>query len=408
MLDKNGFTRPTYEEIVQQETEKWLQLFGENAQTNAHSVGGIIIRVHSYFMDKLYQLAEVIYNSQFVDSATGTTLEQLGANVGLTRLPSQVAMGTVIFYGKVGYTVPAGSLVRTEDGLEYVTSEDTVLTDTREQNISFDNGQQLQLAMQSDGTYPNIGKGTSHYLYANRAGAAYNKANESKAIMVNSNENVRYVIVEAISGGADQETDVNFRDRINLANRTVQPSSPYNGIITAIEKVTGVTAVRIISNDSMVDDKTTNTPAKSIHIYVNGGYKDDVAEAIFGAISAGVLTVGQQTVNVKDIAGGEHTICFDYPTTRDVYVSIKLTKTNEYPLNGDEQVRAIVMKYINEIGMGNTVYYSYLYRLIYDQVPGIQVADIKIGTNKNNLLAQDITLTNIETAQISAEKVMIS
>lgn len=408
MLDEKGFVRPTYDEIVQQESAKWVQLFGENAQTNAHSVGGILIRIHSYFMDKLYQLAEVIYNSQFVDSATGTTLDQLGANVGLTRLPAQVAMGSVTFYGKIGYTVPAGTLVRTPDGLEYVTSEETTLTDTGESGLTTDDRAYIQLPADSNGNIPNLGSGTSHYLYANKTGANYNKANKTSAIMVNSNENVRYVTVEEISGGADQEIDINFRDRINLSNRTVAPSSPYNGIITAIEKVTGVTAVRIIANDTMVDDTATNTPAKSIHIYVNGGYKNDVAEAIFNSVSAGVLTVGQQKIDITDIAGGKHTICFDYPTTQDVYVSIKLTKTNEYPLDGDEQVKKIVMKYINEIGMGNTVYYSYLYRLIYDQVPGIQVADIKIGTSKDSLAAQDITLTNVETAQITAEKVMIS
>ena len=101
MLDKNGFTRPTYNEIVEQESEKWAQLFGENAQTNPHSVGGIIIRIHSYFLDKLYQLSELIYNSQFVDSAVGTTLDQLGSNVGLTRQPGQVAIGKVKFTGAV-------------------------------------------------------------------------------------------------------------------------------------------------------------------------------------------------------------------------------------------------------------------------------------------------------------------
>lgn len=408
MLDEKGFVRPTYDEIVQQESAKWVQLFGENAQTSAHSVGGILIRIHSYFMDKLYQLAEVIYNSQFVDSATGTTLDQLGANVGLTRLPAQVAMGSVTFYGKIGYTVPAGTLVRTPDGLEYVTSEETTLTDVGETSLTTDDGTYIQLPSDNNGNTPNLGKGTSHYLYANKAGADYNKANKTAAIMVNSNENIRYVTVEEIAGGADLETDIAFRDRINLSNRTVQPSSPYNGIITAIEKVTGLTAVRIIANDTMVDDTATNTPAKSIHIYVNGGYKDDVAEAIFGSISAGILTVGQQEVDITDIAGGQHTIRFDYPTTQDVYVSIKLTKTNEYPLNGDEQVKNIVMKYINEVGMGNTVYYSYLYRLIYEKVPGIRVADIKIGTSKTNLAAQDISLTNIETAQVTAEKVMIS
>ena len=382
MLDKNGFTRPTYNEIVEQESEKWAQLFGENAQTNSHSVGGIIIRIHSYFLDKLYQLSELIYNSQFVDSAVGTTLDQLGSNVGLTRQPGQVAIGKVKFTGAVGFIIPSGSLVRTPDGLEYMISED--------------------VAIGQDGT------GISHYLYANGSGTKYNKANETQAIMVTPSESVTDVTVSEVTGGADQESDESFRARIDLANKTVMPSSPYNGVISAIEKVTGVTAVKIISNDTLVDDAQTNTPAKSIHIYVNGGYKDDIAEAIFTSLAAGIRTVGNQQIEVADIAGGKHQVCFDYPTTKDVYVAVKLVKTMEYPLDGNEQIKKICMDYINGVGMGNTVHYSYLYRLIYDQVPGIQVADIKIGTSRNQMSAQDIELTNVETAQVTSEKVVIS
>lgn len=382
MLDKNGFTRPTYNEIVEQESEKWAQLFGENAQTNSHSVGGIIIRIHSYFLDKLYQLSELIYNSQFVDSAVGTTLDQLGSNVGLTRQPGQVAIGKVKFTGAVGFIIPSGSLVRTPDGLEYMISED--------------------VAIGQDGT------GISHYLYANGSGTKYNKANETQAIMVTPSESVTAATVSEVTGGADQESDESFRARIDLANKTVMPSSPYNGVISAIEKVTGVTAVKIISNDTLVDDAQTNTPAKSIHIYVNGGYKDDIAEAIFTSLAAGIRTVGNQQIEVADIAGGKHQVCFDYPTTKDVYVAVKLVKTMEYPLDGDEQIKKICMDYINGVGMGNTVHYSYLYRLIYERVPGITVADIKIGTSRTQMSAQDIELKTIETAQITSEKVVIS
>jgi hypothetical protein len=57
MIDKNGFSRPSYEELVKELGLKWRELFGENAQINAHSVGGILIRVHAYFLDKLHQLA---------------------------------------------------------------------------------------------------------------------------------------------------------------------------------------------------------------------------------------------------------------------------------------------------------------------------------------------------------------
>lgn len=186
------------------------------------------------------------------------------------------------------------------------------------------------------------------------------------------------------------------------------PSSPYNGVISAIEKVTGVNAVKVVSNDTMTDDLKTDTPAKSLHIFVDGGYKDDIAEAVFSSVAAGIKTVGVQQVEVTDIAGGKHQVCFDFPQTQDVYVSIKLTKTMEYPLDGDEQIKKICMDYINGVGMGNTVHYSYLYRLIYERVPGITVADIKIGTSRTQMSAQDIELKTIETAQITSEKVVIS
>ena len=382
MLDKDGFTRPTYYEIVEQESEKWVQLFGENAQTNNHSVGGILIRIHAYFLDKLYQLAEMIYNSQFVDSAVGSTLDQLGADVGLNRQPSQVAMGTVEFTGQSGYVVPQNSLVRTPDGLEYMTSEDVKLDAT--------------------------GHGSSQYLYAAAVGSKYNKSTPTSAIMVVATEAIKSVTVSNVVGGADEETDDNFRDRINLANRTVMPSSPYNGVISAIEKVTGVTAVKIISNDTLSDDVANDVPAKSVRIFVSGGYKDDIAEAIFNSIAAGVRTVGNQEVELTDSAGGKHKIYFDYPTAKDVYVAINLVKTIDYPLDGDDQIKKICMNYINSVGMGNTVHYSYLYRLIYDQVPGIQVADIKIGLSKDAVSAADIAMSNIETASTTSDKVVIS
>ena len=69
MIDDNGFSRPTYAEIVDDLSTEWRRLFGENAQTGGHSVGGVVIRILAYVLDRLYQLAEVVYNSQFVDSA---------------------------------------------------------------------------------------------------------------------------------------------------------------------------------------------------------------------------------------------------------------------------------------------------------------------------------------------------
>lgn len=403
MIDKNGFSRPTYDELVESLDVRWKQLFGENTQTNTHSVGGILIRIQAFFLNQLYQLAELVYNSQFIDSATGTTLDQLAANVGLTRSPSQVAIGTVKIWGSAGYIVPAGTLFRTADELEYITSEDIVLNDTGKHSLTID-GEEAPIT----DTETMVGYGESEFLYANGEGTTYNKGGENEAIQVTPTESILKVVLLEITGGADQETDENLRDRIDVANQVIAPSSPYNGVLSSIRKVAGVNSVRIVPNDTMVDDPKTNTPAKTVHIFVDGGYRQDVAQAIFDSLAAGVSTAGTEAVQINDIAGAPHVIRFDYPTTRAVYVSIQLTKNVDYPTNGDELIKQIVMSYVNSVGMGNTVYYSYLYKMIYDQVSGITVANITMGLTKDNLEAKDITFTDIETAAITSDRVMIS
>lgn len=400
MIDKNGFSRPSYEELVQELGDKWRELFGENAQINTHSVGGILIRVHAYFLDKLHQLAEVVYNSQFVDSAIGTTLDQLAANAGITRKPAQTAIGNVKIYGVAGYEVPAGTLFKTSDELMYVTTEDIILKDTGKQTLSLNNVGNL-----AHGT-DNIGIGTSRYLYAYDLGAKYNKDGIFVARQVTPVENILHVEISDMIGGAEVEADEDLRSRITLANEATA-SSPYNGVLASIRKVNGVRSVRIVRNDTMEDDGATNTPAKSIHIFVDGGYKDDIAEAIFNSVAAGVTTAGEQVVSLKDISGQRHEVKFDHPVRRGIFIEIKLTKNEDlYPQDGDEQVKQAVQAYINSVGMGSTIYYSYLYQRIYN-VSGVTVADVKIGLSKDDVSAQDIELSDLETAEVADNGVIL-
>lgn len=399
MLDKNGFSRPDYDELVQELGIKWRELFGENAQINTHSVGGILIRIHAFFLDRLYQLAEVVYNSQFVDSASGTTLDQLASNAGITRKPAQTAIGNVKIYGVAGYEVPAGTLVKTSDELMYVTTEDIILKNIGQKSLTLKDVGTLE-----HGT-DDLGIGTSQYLYAYDLGEKYNKDGTFSARQVTPVESILHVEVSNLIGGAEVEKDESLRERITLANEATA-SSPYNGVLASIRKVNGVRSVRIVSNDTMED--TANTPAKSIHIYVDGGYKDDIAEAIFNSVAAGITTAGNQVVALEDIAGQKHEIRFDYPSRVGIYVSVKMTKNEElYPQDGDERVKQVIAEYINSVGMGSTIHYSYLYQRVYT-VPGVTVADIKIGNTRNELSAQDITLDDFETAEIADNGVVLS
>ena len=63
--------------------------------------------------------------------------------------------------------------------------------------------------------------------------------------------------------------------------------------------------------------------------------------------------------------------------------------------------------FIDGVGMGHTVHYTYLYKQIYDQVAGIDVADIKIGLSKDSLSAQDLPMSDFEAAELADNGVTI-
>lgn len=400
MLDEKGFTRPTYDDLVEQYATKWRELFGATAQTNSHSVGGILIRILAFFTAQLYQLAEVVYNSQFVDSASGTTLDQLANNVGLTRRAESTAIGSVKFVGKAGFVVPEGTMVQTSDGLYYVTTEEITLKDTGA-NTYTASGQTFTLQD------VNVGVGASDLLYANGAGAKYNRTTPEAASQATPVEDIIYCEVSNLEGGADIESDEALRQRIELANQAT-PSSPYNGVIAGISQVSGVRSVRVIANDTMQDDATTNTPAKSLHIFVDGGSKDKIGGAIFDTVAAGVATTGEQSVIQTDTAGVQHTVKFDYPTRVPVYVKLTLTTNDDYTTDEEAQIKQLLCDYVNGVGMGKTVYYSYLYKLIYDNVSGLTVADVGIGTSESAIQPQNLAMTNIQTAELTASRVVIA
>ncbi|WP_155286035.1 baseplate J/gp47 family protein [Lacticaseibacillus zhaodongensis] len=404
MLDEHGFSRPTYDELVNLLIDKWHELFGDNANVATNSVGGIFIRVIAFVLNQVYQLAEKVYQSQFADSATGVTLDQLAANQGLVRKAAQDAIGGIRIFGVAGYVVPAGFQVQTADGLTYVTTEDIKLVGTGQKVFHLDEAGYTTI----DYNEEEIGTGESKLLYALGTGAGYNKPGayaDYPAVAVNPVEEVRAIEVEQISGGADLETDDQLRTRLEQASDE-GPSSPMNGVISAISKVIGVNSVKIIANDTLEKDDSGNPP-KTLHIYVDGGISDDIGPAIFNSVAAGVQTYGTIPVVLKDIAGMQHTVYYDRPTPLNVHVHIKLTTNDEFPIDGNDQIVAAVMAYVQSVPMGDAVRYSYLYRAIYDQVPGIVVADITIGPDTDHLAAQDIALGGVQRAACTTDMVVI-
>ena len=399
MIDKSGFSRPEYNEIVQDLTDKWKENFGQNVNTSTHSVSGVFIKVIAYFLNKMYMLSEQVYDSQFIETASGQTLDMLAENLGQIRNPKMPAIGEIAIYGNANYKVPAGTIFRTEDGLQYATSEDIIL-DKKEVHFS-DNS--VLSSNDNEKMY-----GYSANLYAFESGYKYNKPLKYANYKVNQLtpvSEIQNVYIGLVNGGTDEETDIDFRERL-LFNLRQRPSSPKDGVISAIKNVTGVKTVNIVENSGDETDKY-GTLWKSIQIYVNGGKDEDVAQAIYDNVSVGIPLSGKVSTQITGLDGKPKVIKFSRPEVKPVFVKISLQTNSSYS-SSETNIKKIISDYINSVSMGGNVYYSYIYKLIYDEIEGIDVANVEIGENNNELASKDIKLGMFETCSISNIEVEVS
>lgn len=381
MLDSNGFTRPQYETIVVDLTAKWQELFGSDSDTSAHSVAGVLIRLMAFFLDLIYKLAEKVYNSQYLSTATGVSLDKIASNFGLYRNPAEQAIVDLSFTGTPGFVILAGKMFKTTDGKIYQLGSDVLLS--------------------ASGT----GAGTA---YAMETGAQYNVPANAITSQVEPTSDIFTVTnPQAVENGANIETDAELAHRVRLANDT-KPSSPVNGVISAVMEVPGVKSVQVVTNNTMAVDSYGN-PAKTIHVYVDGGEEMKIADALFNSVSAGILMVGSHTETMTDAAGfSGNVVAFDYATKETIFVTVDVTTNNDFEIDGVDQVKKAVNDYLGSVPMGGTVRFSYLYKYIYDNVNGIVVATVKIGTKSASQSMTDIPLTQFSIATTTADSLVVT
>lgn len=378
MLDENGFKRKSYNELVYDMSEKAKELYGEDVNTSGRSVLGICLRIVAWFLSLVYELSEKIYHSGFISQATGVSLDRLGANNGILRNPASVSMVELVFTGKPNFVITEGVRFSTEDKIQF-------------QMIDV-------VEIDEDGK----GKGKAISL---EFGPNNNVGANTIVKQVEPTEELTEVNnLKKAEGGTERETDNAYRDRIRLSLRG-NPGPPINGILTALLGVNGIRTASVVENKSIEIDRYGNPP-KSIHAYVLGGVKEDIAKALFESVSAGIDTVGSQIVHVEDLGGFKHEVKFDYAKAVNVYTRVELKTDPKFEQEGAEKVKIAVINYINNLTMGEEVRFSYMYPLIY-QIPGIIVADIKIGLSAETVMAKDILLDPNESAQAILGNVMV-
>ena len=384
-LTEWGFYRPTNVQILNALEYKGRELFGAKVNLTIRSPLGIILRILAYVIDTLFAALENVYNSRYADTAIGTSLYNLGRNIGLTLLPAGKARGYITITGEPGTIVKTGYLVGTPGGLHY-----TVM---QECSIGAE-GKVLAL------------------IQAVEAGKEYNTEAGTVTNIVNpeSIQGIESIYNEAaIENGRERETDAEYRERYYASVDYAGGVNSDSIRAALMQEVDGLHTAYVYENDSDINDEEYGLPPHSIEAVVYGGLDEDIARVIYKEKAAGIQTVGSSMVQVLSQSDQKISIYFSRAELVGIYIKITKLKTDEKFGGNDEIIRAL-MEYIGSdalggLSIGKDVIYISLPGVIMD-VAGVVDFDLCIGKTVEEAQKENISIGIREKAFTGKEMVI--
>jgi uncharacterized phage protein gp47/JayE len=109
-VTSTGFVRPRLVDIQTEINNTLIALFGASIDTSAGSVFGQLSGIIAEREDLIWQAMEDTYNSQYPDTAFGTSLDNVAAISGIPRLGALPStLQSLRLFGTAGTVVPAGT-----------------------------------------------------------------------------------------------------------------------------------------------------------------------------------------------------------------------------------------------------------------------------------------------------------
>lgn len=385
-ITKEGFKRKRLDQLLKEINDEVKSIFGDNFNVSPESPDGQINGVISESNANLWEIAEASYNAFNPSAATGASLSNLVQINGISRLSATSSRVNLTLTGTVGTVIPEGSLVSTEDTSDqFSTEEDITLDNNGEANV---------------------------FANAVNTGPISALANTITVIdtpitgwsSVNNTEDAKL--------GTNDETDVELRAR---RERSVarDSRSMVESILSAVGDLDGVTKVVVLENDTDEID-SDGLPPKSFQVIVEGGLEEDIAEAIWIAKPAGILSFGNTTFKITDSQGIPKNISFSRPTSVDIYVELDITAFQDYPVDGDDLIKQAIEDYANGkliegrgFNLSDDVIYTRLYTPI-NSVKGHEIDALRIGTSPNPTGTDNIIISATEASYFSIDNIVVN
>ncbi|XAO54245.1 baseplate wedge subunit [Yersinia phage vB_YenM_P778] len=192
----------------------------------------------------------------------------------------------------------------------------------------------------------------------------------------------RYDLTE----GRDTETDTELRKRY-LSGLDVTGAGTLAAIVAAVRRTLGVSDALIIENDTETTS-VAGIPAKSFEVIAVGGDDNDVAQAIWDTKPVGIRAYGTSAGEATDYAGNKHTVHFQRPTPKYVFVKLTYAIYDEEALNIptsnlNDTIKTSITEYGDTLGVGKDVIPNRILSYVYKNIQGIEVTSVKCALAEN-------------------------
>lgn len=383
-LTPAGFIIKTQDIIIAELQDAFRQATGNpNLPFGVNSVFDQLVGVVSDLAAPQWELAQAVYLSQFPDTASGVSLANAGAVTGQAPISATYSTVTLTITGTPGTVITAGSRAGIPSTATAFATTATV-TIPAGSSITVDAQATLIGAL----TAP---AGTLTQILTPIAGWA-SVTNAADAVV-----------------GTDQETDAAFR-----ARRATELVTAEGGTITAMQNfirstVPGVTFVGGIENRTDSTDGN-GLPPHSVCLTVVGGTDANVAAAIWASKMGGIATYGTSSASVTDSFGHAQTVYWKRGANVPMYLAVTLTRASDYPADGDSQVMAALLAYVNGLDAGGTDGVVANWRLLaaLGAIPGVTGVTILQDRNPAPTTSANTTMGGSEKPTLDSANVSIT
>ena len=329
----NGLTAQDTAEIRQAIVDDWTAVFDdEQATLNTGSespAGQIIDSIAVLVTAKDSELLELMNNFD-PRVASGIFQDALGSIYFLKRKTAQPTVVTCQLTGAQGTVVPAGAIIRNEDGIK--------LASVGAVTIGADGTAEVEFQTQKTGP---IAIGAESCTQVVTVIPGWDTVNNEIAGTLGQNLESQYAFEK--------------RRALSVANNAHGSRLAIESSLAALD---GVVDCLVLENRSDVSVTKQGVPliSHSVGICIYGGTDEEIAKTIYNKIDAGCGTNGSTTVTyVSPEDGAVNSYQIVRPAPTNVYISVTINETTSTPQDIADLIKDAVYNdfYGNDQNSGN-------------------------------------------------------